>query len=180
MRKTSTKFLVISVLGSDKPGSLNLLMKTITNCGCNIVDSRIRFFGMELAATLLISGHWNELAKLETLLPVIVDKLELSIQSKCTEKRVFTENFIPYNIYISTIDSQGIIYKLTQFFSNENIIINELFTDTYLAPYTQAPMVTITMSISISATMLVADLREHFMLFCDDHNLDVVMEPQKY
>lgn len=179
MEKTNTKHLVISVLGSDQLNSLNELIKAIASCGCNIMDSRVHTLGMELTATLLISGNWNEIAKLETLLPTVASKLELAIQMRRTETRIYTEKFLPYNIYISTLDSPGIIYKITQFFTSESIAINELYTDTYLAPYTNAPMVTITMSISIPAKMLIADLREQFMLFCDDHNLDVIMEPQK-
>lgn len=179
MGKASYKYLVISVLGHDQPTLLNELIKSIANCGCNIMDSRVRILGIELTATMLISGTWNEIAKLEACLPALAAKLDLSIQMRRTESRVFQDKFLPYNIYISTIDSPGIIYKITQFFTTERININELYTDAYLAPYTNAPMVTITMSINVPVQMLIADLRERFMLFCDDHNLDVIMEPQK-
>lgn len=173
------KYLVISALGPDHTGSLNELMKIISNCGCNIMDSRTRILGMELTATLLVSGTWNEIAKLETSLPAAAAKLELAVQLRRTESRKFEEKLLPYSIYISTLDSPGIIHKITQFFASEDIGINELYTDAYLAPYTNAPMVMITMSISVPAKMLIADFRERFMLFCDDYNLDVIMEPQK-
>lgn len=179
MDKANTKFLVISVLGPDQPNALNELIKLIASCGCNIMDSRVRVLGMELTATLLLSGNWNEIAKLEALLPAIISKLELTIQMRRTGIKTFAEKLLPYNVHISTLDSPGIIYKITQFFTTERIAVNELYADAYLAPYTNAPMVTITMSVSIPAKMLIADLREQFMLFCDDHNLDVVMEPQK-
>lgn len=179
MEKVSMKYLVVSILGPDQPGSLNELLKAIASSGCNVMDSRVRILGQELTATLLISGSWNEIAKLEATLPAVSSKLDLGMQMRRTESRTFEEKLLPYNIYISTLDSPGIIAKITQFFTGERIAINELYTDAYLAPYTNAPMVTVTMSISVPAKMLIADLREQFMLFCDDHNLDVIMEPQK-
>lgn len=179
MNKASIKYLVVSVLGPDRPHSLNEFIKIIAACGCNIMDSRVRILGIELTATLLLSGNWNAIAKLETALPPVASKLDLTLQMRRTESKSFADNCLPYNIYISTLDAPGIIYKLTQFFIDEQISINELYTDAYIAPYTNTPMVTITMSISVPAKMLIADLREHFMLFCDDHNLDVIMEPQK-
>jgi glycine cleavage system transcriptional repressor len=179
LKDTATKHLIIIVLGGLRAGSINELIKAISHYGCNIVDSRISTLGQEFAANLLITGTWNAIAKLEASLPLLEKKLELSILQRRTDLPEPEPELLPYSIYITALDIQGIIYKITQFLTTEKLAINGLYTTSYIAPYTQAPMITLTISVSIPMAAHIADLRERFMLFCDDHNLDVIMEPQK-
>jgi glycine cleavage system transcriptional repressor len=173
------KHLVILVLGTLHPNSINDLIKAISSYGCNIVDSRISTLGQEFAANFLVSGNWNAIAKLESSLKVLEKKLGLNILQRHTDLATPEPNLLPYSIYITALDNPGIIYKITQFLTSEKLAINGLYTSSYIAPHTQAPMITLTLSISIPMKTHIADLRERFMLFCDDHNLDVIMEPQK-
>jgi glycine cleavage system transcriptional repressor len=85
LKDTSTKHLIIIVLGALRAGSINELIKAISHYGCNIVDSRISTLGQEFAANLLVTGTWNTIAKLETSLPLLEKKLELSILQRRTD-----------------------------------------------------------------------------------------------
>jgi glycine cleavage system transcriptional repressor len=40
-------------------------------------------------------------------------------------------------------------------------------------------MFSLTMSVNIPAATQISDLRERFILFCDDLNLDAIIEPEK-
>ena len=81
------KHLVLSVLGSDRTGIVRELSKSILDAGCNVEDSRMTVLGGEFALIMLVSGSWNAVAKLESLLPKLEQKLTLTITGKATEAR---------------------------------------------------------------------------------------------
>ncbi|MGD8514343.1 MAG: glycine cleavage system protein R, partial [Granulosicoccaceae bacterium] len=68
---------------------------------------------------------------------------------------------------------------VAEFFSSRNINIEDLSTGSYAAAHTGTPMFSMNMTISIPAEQSIAELREQFMQFCDELNLDAVMEPVK-
>lgn len=171
--------LVIVILGTLQPGSINDLIKSIASYSCHLIESRIAVLGQECAANLLISGNWSAIAKLEAHIPALEKKLGLNILYRRTQPSNMDILALPYSIYITALDSPDITHKITQFLSDENLNINNLSVSAYGAPYTQAPMLTINISINIPITAHIADVRERFLLFCEDLNLDVIMEPQK-
>lgn len=171
--------LVISAVGADKPGIVNGLSKAILECGCNIVDSRMTVLGGEFALILLVSGNWNAVAKLENLLPGIGKRLDLTIASKRTEQRKAATNLLPYAVDVVSIDHPGIVYNLANFFSSRDINIQDLVTNSYSAAHTGTPMFSVHMIVNIPADVHIAGLRDEFMDFCDEFNLDAVIEPVK-
>src|SRR3989338_8612797 len=98
------KFLVISAIGKDRPGIVNELSKVIVDNGCNIEDSRMTVLGGEFALIVLISGSWSAVAKLETQVPVIRKKLDLTTTAKYTEPRPVRNNMVPYLVDVVSID----------------------------------------------------------------------------
>lgn len=174
-----SSYLVISALGRDRPGIVNELSEAILNSGCNIVDSRMTVLGGEFAIILMVSGNWNAIAKMETSLPQLGEKLDLTVITKRTERRGAQANLLPYMVEVVAMDHPGIVYHVAEFFSSRNINIEDLRTDSYAAAHTGTPMFSLNMTISIPADIHLAQLREQFTEFCDELNLDAVMEPIK-
>lgn len=172
-------FLVITALGKDKPGIVDKLSETITHCDCNIVDSRMTVLGGEFAVILLVSGKWNQLAKLEDALQVVRDSLNLTISSKRTEPGEAASDLMPYSVEVISIDHPGIVYKLAHFFSKRNINIQELNTTRYSAAHTGTPMFAVHITANIPADIHVATLRDDFLDFCESQNMDATIEPLK-
>ncbi len=171
--------LVISALGQDKPGIVNALSKIIFDSGCNIMDSNMSVMGGEFTVMLMAEGHWNNIAKLESALDAAKDKLNLVISTKRTGERTKKRNVLPYAIEVVSVDHTGIVSQLTSFFTQHAINIEALRTDCYAAPHTGTPMFTINMIIAIPADLHISTMREQFMNFCDEYNLDAMMEPIK-
>jgi glycine cleavage system transcriptional repressor len=172
-------YLVISALGEDRPSLVNELTRVILECDCSIADSRMTILGGEFAAILMIQGNWNTLAKLEVQLKKLEHPLAMTITAKRTELRKPRSNVLPYAVEVIAMDQPGIVHSLANFFSSRGITIEELVTRGYNAPHTGTPMFSVNMAIGIPATMHIAMLREEFMDFCDELNLDAVMEPVK-
>jgi len=171
--------LVITAVGKDRPGIVDKLSMTILECGCNINDSRMTVLGGEFALILLISGKWNELAKLENQLLSLGESLALTITSKRTEPEGQSANLLSYSVDVVSIDHPGIVYKIANFFSGRNINIRELNTNKYAAAHTGTPMFTLSMIVNVPADIRISSLREDFLDFCDNLNMDAVIEPSK-
>ena len=176
---STDNLLVITAVGDDRPGIVDKLSMAILDCGCNINDSRMTVLGGEFALILLVSGKWNELAKLENQLPGLGDTLTLTITSKRTELETRQPNLLSYSVDVVSIDHPGIVYKIANFFSNRNINIRELNTNSYAAAHTGTPMFTINMIVNVPTDVRIASLREDFLDFCDELNMDAALEPTK-
>ena len=171
-------YLVISSIGSDQPGIVNELAKACSANNCNIVDSRMTVLGGEFAVIMMVSGIWDAIGRLESALPAISKKLELTTTVKHTRQRDASQSMV-YNVNVVALDNPGIVHEIAQFFSSQNINIDDLHTGTYSAPHTGTQMFNLSMSIRLSADTHIASLREEFMDFCDDMNLDAIIEPQR-
>ncbi len=179
MNSTSKQFLVISALGEDKPGIVKNITRPITESGANILDSRMTILGGEFAILMMVEGSWDTLAKLENLLPSLQKKLGLTILSKRTSDQRQDPSALPYTANIVSLDHPGIVTHLAEFFSNRNINIQDLYTDSYNAAHTGTPMFTATLTVNIPGNISIAGLREEFLDFCDSLNLDGILEPSK-
>jgi glycine cleavage system transcriptional repressor len=171
--------LVITALGENRPGLVRELSRVVLECDCGIEDSRIRLLGSEFAAILMVQGNWSSLAKLEVQLKRLEQTLGLAILSKRTEEKQSRMAAVPYTVEVIAMDHPGIVHSLASFFTSRSVSIEDLGTHGYSAPHTGAPMFAVNIIIGIPADMPIAMLREEFMDFCDEFNLDAVLEPIK-
>lgn len=176
---TAKQYLVISALGHDRPGIVKNLTRPLTDAGANILDSRMTILGGEFAILMMLEGSWDTIAKLEAQLPGLQQKLELTITAKRTSSQPQEESTLPYAVNVISLDHPGIVSHLAEFFSNRNINIQDLYTDSYRAPHTGTPMFTANMTVNIPGSISIARLREEFLDFCDSLNLDGILEPNK-
>lgn len=171
--------LVLNVIGNHQSGLVERLTRSIRDCGAGIIDSRMATMGSEFAVMMLLSGSWDAIAKLEGLLPKLEKELSASIISKRTDKRPANNKRIPYTIEIVSSDRSGVIHEVARFLGTNHIDICELYTSTYRSPHTDMTMFSLHMIVNIPADSSIAAVRAEFMDFCDQMNLDAVMEPAK-
>lgn len=173
------QLLVITCIGNDRPGLVDKLTKVILDAKGNLVDSRMTVLGEDFAILTLVSGSWDTIAKLEAALDELADSENLSITTRRTEERESRTDAVPYGVDAVCVDAPGIVHNLAEFFAGRNINIEELTTNHYAAPHTGTPMFAVHMAISIPASLHLNTLREEFFNFCDELNLDAVLEPVK-
>ena len=171
--------LVISAIGDDQRGIVEKIASVINDNGCNIENSRMSVLGGAFAQILLVSGKWNNLAKLESSLNTLAKQLDLMIGTRRTEPRKASASFLPYSVEIVALDHPGILNQLAHFFTTRGINIQDMVTGTYHAAHTATPMGSISLSIELPADVHIASLREEFLDLCDANNLDGVIEPLK-
>ena len=172
-------YLVVSALGEDRPGLVKEFAVNIAESGCSIKDSRMVVLGSEFAMSMLISGNWNAVAKFENALPRTAERLGVSVQSRRTQRRTNTTNHIPYMVEVVSIDQAGIVHDIADFFAHRDINVEDLYTASYPAPYTGAPMFSLHMTVGIPSDLAIVQVRNEFMDFCDHLNLDAMLAPAK-
>jgi glycine cleavage system transcriptional repressor len=147
------QLMVISAVGGDRTGVVHGLTRVVLDCGGSIRESRMTTLGSEFAMLVLISGNWHAISRMEQELGRFAESNGLSIQIKRTEP--------------------------AGFFAKQQIEIGEVTTRSYPAAHTGTPMFSVQMFVNIPASLHISRLREEFMDFCDQLNLDAIIEPVK-
>lgn len=177
--RKSTQLVVLSAVGTDRPGVVNDLSKVILDCGGNIEESRMTALGSEFAMLLLVSGNWAAVGKLEKALDKLAQDQPLHLTVRKTDERTGSEDCMPYGIDVVSLDQPGIVFQLANFFARQNIEIADLATRRYAAAHTGSQMFAIQMTVNIPGSVSIAQLRDQFFELCDQLNLDAIIEPVK-
>ncbi len=172
-------YIAISAIGANRPGLVEAFIKAVRECGCNVADSRMTVLGDRFAMMMLLSGTWDAIAKIENLLPRLEEQLDISTIAERTESRKHAGSLMPYAVEVVAVDNVGIVQEIAHFFSEREINIEDLYSGTYAAAHTETPMFSLHMTISVPTDLSIATLRGEFMEFCDQLNLDSIMEPVK-
>ena len=173
------KNLVITALGKDKPGIVNELSKAILDKGGNITESRMMALSGEFAMMLLVTGDESSITDINSKLTGIGETLDLTITAKETTSEQSDLKRLPYQVTVVSMDHPGIVHDISDFLSSRNLNIEEVETKTYPAAHTGTAMFSLDMIISVPADSSVRALRDEFLLFCDDLNLDASLESKR-
>jgi glycine cleavage system transcriptional repressor len=173
------QFLAISAIGKDRPGLAHDVVRTISDCGASINESRMLPLGGELAMQMLVAGNWHAVARVESELARLAESAGLALHLRRTEPRPLREDHIPYSIDVIGPDQAGIVSGLAGFLTARQIEIAEVASRSYAAAQTGAAMFAVQMMINVPARQPIATLREDFMEYCDSQNLDAILEPVK-
>lgn len=174
-----TQLIVLSAIGTDRTGVVQDITKVILACGGNIEESRMATLGAEFAVLMLVSGNWHTLTKLERELEKLGADDNLTFAIRKTGERAPKVNRMPYAVDVVSLDQQGIVYGLANFFAEHDIEIADVATRSYAAAHTGAPMFAVQMEINIPSEVHIAQLRDEFLELCDHLNLDAILEPVK-
>jgi len=125
-----SQHLVITAVGSDRPGISNQVIHLVTSADCNIVDSRIALFGNEFTLIMLISGSQNGITRVETTLPLLAQEHGLITMMKRTQPHTEPDHSYRVEVFIESDDKQGLTEQFTQFFADRNIGLSSLSAQT--------------------------------------------------
>ncbi len=172
-------YLIIAAVGPYQPEVLNELSRTCTQCGCNLLNVKMIMMGKEVMITLFVSGNWGAIAKMEATLPGLEQRLGLSLISRRTSEYIQPVKSMTYTAQVAAIDKAGILNGLSDFLFRLAIPIEEMSAHTYITA-NGTRMASLTLKINVPDTVHLATLREQFMSYCDDNNLDAFLEPLRH
>lgn len=171
--------LALSVLGIATTDVFEQLCGMIGKCECNIETSHVSVTGDVLSAVMLLSGSWVSIARVEDRLQRLKEEHQLQIALRRTGERALEGELMPYAIDLVAKDQVGILHSVVQFIQQNDIHIQDLHTHCYESAHTKTGMFSLHLVVHVPAELSIATLRADFMDFCDQMNLDAVIEPIK-
>lgn len=121
-----SQFLVLTAIGADRTGIVSEITKLASQCGCNILDSRMAIFGQEFTLIMLLTGAAKAIYQVEQKVPLIANKLELITMMKRTSNYTPKALIKHYEVTYAGIDQPGLLKSVTAFFSARKIDISSL------------------------------------------------------
>lgn len=118
--------LVVTAIGPDKTGIVSKLARLVTECNCNIIDSRMAIFGNEFTFIMLLAGDLAAISRIEHLLPALGLELDLTTMSKRTTGRPRTQVVAHYVLDYAGPDKVGTLGAMTGLLAGHNIYIGSL------------------------------------------------------
>jgi len=152
--------LIISAVGSDRPGIISELSGIITTHGGNVEESRMSRLGSDFAIIMLVSvsTDWEE--SLEVALQSIND---LTISTKLTQIQEIGDNK-KYKIDLNGADNEGIVKVLSKYLAEKSINVLEMETHISHAPISGTPLFNLNASVSVpndvEETVIQSDLSQ--------------------
>ena len=171
-------YLIVSALGTNRPGILSELSRTYAQYGCNLLHAQINVLGQDLAGFFFLSGNWGAIAKLEAALKTLEQRLSLTIHSRRTQEYQAEHPLMTYTVQVIAVDRSGILNELLDLFQKEAAWVEEASAHTY-PNSTGTTMLSIQLKIHLPTTVHLATLRDAFMNYCDQHNFEGFLDPAR-
>lgn len=162
---------VISTIGRDRPGIVNELTEIVHELSLNIEDSRMTVLGGEFAVLMSVTGDETALTELENRLSTFSKSADMA----CVFRRTADRNpgqSLPYRVRVIAMDHPGIVRGIAGFFSNRQVNIRELETETERAAHTGTQIFNLSMTVEVPVGVKIARLRDEFEDFCEERDLD--------
>lgn len=164
--------IVMSVIGPDRPGLVELIASTVKASGGNWLESRMCNLGGQFAGILRVSpgeGRKSELlaavAELEAKgLSIVVKDGSLAPAGSCHEVAT---------IEIVGNDRPGIVSQISSAFAKHAVNVEDLATECRSAPMSGEPLFEARARVCIPVTCKIADLRKDLELIAADLMVDV-------
>ena len=171
--------LILSLMGPDQAGQVAGVTAVVADAGCNLEASRISILGGYCCMALSVSGNWKTLAALESRLQRLEAEMGLTVVARRGPLPESGEAAMPYAVDVVALDAPGLLNALADFFTHRGVNLRDVQTRVYQAQHTGARMFSANMVVDIPAGQHLASLRGEFMDFCDELNLDGVLDPIK-
>lgn len=165
--------LVLTAVGTDRPGICNQIVKLVTQAGCNIVDSRIAIFGNEFTLIMLLTGNASNITRVESQMPLLGQEHDLITIMKRTAAHELPDNSYTLEVFIESEDRPGLTEKFTEFFATQQIGLDSLSAQTINKAKVQADVDQFHIAIvaSVSADCNLMQLQEEFDELCRSLNV---------
>ena len=172
--------LAITVLGNKAEGLIAEISAVLNLCQCQILEIRSAGLTLLTGVYLLIDGNWNQIAKLEALLEILAKRYELSISFLRPDEQPFlaTEG-IPCLLETISSDQKEAVAAISRFLLERGVLIEELSASRQQAAFFKHCIFSTKFIVLVPSNVSMLSLREDFLDFCDEQNIDGILEPIK-
>ena len=158
-----SQYLVLTAMGADRTGIVSELTKLASECGCNILDSRMALFGVEFSFIMLLNGDARAINQIESKLPAVAHSLELITMMKRTSDYKSHNYTQHYQANYAGIDQPGVLKAVTAFFATRKIDLSSLKSEIDIKTNTMKASILFALTQSTS----IDELEKEFIELCE-------------
>jgi glycine cleavage system transcriptional repressor len=171
-------YIVLTAIGSDRPGLVDEISAFLSMRNINIEDSRMAVLGGEFAVIMLISGGENVIDKIPNEIAELEISTGLGIQTKRTvapgARKVGPS--LLHKLTTTSMDHPGIVHQITNLLRKHSINIESLETYVSNAPLSGAPIFNMNGILNIPSDVKISKLRKELEDLGDRLNVDIYLE----
>ncbi|MDD1622841.1 MAG: transcriptional regulator [Methylococcaceae bacterium] len=171
--------LAITVLGNKTSDFLSEALSAVSACQCSVLELRTSNLTQITALYLLIDGNWNHIAKLEGLLDVLAKRLAIQIGFLRPETDNPVQEGVPYTLETISMDKKDLLFSVTSFLIERGIVVEEITASRHHAAFFNNTVFSTKFILLVPENVRILSLREEFLDFCDNLNIDAILEPVK-
>jgi glycine cleavage system transcriptional repressor len=170
-------YVVITSIGTDRPGIVADISGWLLELGGNIEDSRMSLLGGEFATLILVSGPDDLLANIESTEGEFEARSGLHVHAKqvSATPSYSGEPMLRYELRTTSLDHPGIVHEVSELLRRHGISIVTANTGTSPAPFTGVPVFHFQMQVDIPNSVPIGKLRQELTELGDRDRIDFVL-----
>jgi glycine cleavage system transcriptional repressor len=169
------EYLVLTAVGTDRPGIVSELTALLAERGASVADSRMAVLGGEFALMMLVSAPPEALAAARRELAAAAERLGLEVIVKDTESPTAHRagRVRSYEVEVHALDHPGIVHAVTAALRDLGGNVVSLETSAYAASVTGTPLFRMSLTADFPEAVTAARLREALDRVSEAANADV-------
>ena len=172
--------LVICIIAPTNLYCFSDVAKALESSGCEIINSHMSNFDNLSIINLFLTGNWGVLIKTESLFNRLAQTHNWQMVLKRTDlKTPQTQALLPYTVNCMSVDKIDIPKHLENFFTEKACQLISYNSSRYQSLHSRVQMQSVNARILVPADSNLGSFREEFYSFCDDHNYEAVLDPDR-
>ena len=168
--------LIISAIGTDRPGIVSELSNVITSHGANVEESRMIRLGSGFAIVMLVSVTPDWMESLKVALQSIN---ELTIITESTKSQGENE-CIQCQIDLTGADNEGIVKVLSRYLAEKSINILEMQTYISNAPVAGTPLFNLNAMTAVPENLNIIDIQFDLNKIAQKLGVEIIVSQSEY
>jgi glycine cleavage system regulatory protein len=164
--------LVLTAIGADKPGLVELLSRTLSSCGTNWEESRMARLGGRFAGILLATVDRDRAAELERAVAALAAH-GLRVTVERTEHHEAAPDWQHLRVELVGQDRPGIVANISRALAERRINVEELNSTVESAPMAGYTIFRMTIDAASPPSTDLGELRNHLESLASDLMVDI-------
>jgi len=167
--------LILTAVGTDRPGLVGELTGHLHAAGANILDTRMVNLRGRFAVLILLEAP--DLAAIKATLPAAAERIGLTLHMTDHAKHPPQPAGIPFRLKTYSLDQPGLVHRVSEVLRSHGVNIEDLSARQDSAPFAGDPLFIMEMRLTVPASVPVKKLRADLEAACESLNADLDLEP---
>ncbi len=170
-----TVYMILFLVGKDRPGIVDELSEMLFEQGANIEESRMAIMGGCFCVMALFSCPEKKLDGIKDELNLLAEKNQYRIiLNKASDPSARPVQVgLPLGVELQAMDHPGIVNRVVHVLHHHQVNILSLNTQVVNAPLSGAPLFNLSLKADVPAESSISKIKADISGIADDMNLDV-------